>query len=122
MTNTQVGHTKRDATDEYIGRGPNGRDMLDTPIGQRGWLGNPYTVEDHGRAGCIERFRTAFEHRIKNDAEFRARVRELHGQTLGCWCQTVDADGPACHGEVIAEWADRLAATSDADTVPKTEY
>ena len=115
---TRVGHCKRDSTDVYIGRGPGGRDMLETPIGKRGWLGNPHTVEDHGREGSIERFRRAFEYRIENDGEFRARVRDLVGKRLGCWCQSLDADGPACHGEVIAEWADRLAAEND---VPKVE-
>jgi len=106
---TRVGHCKRDETDVYIGRGPNGRDMLSTALGARGWLGNPHTVEDHGREGCIERFRKAFEYRLENDDEFRHAVRQLHGKTLGCWCQSVRADGPACHGEVIAEWADKLA-------------
>jgi len=121
MTETQVGHTKRDATDVYIGRGPNGRGMLETPLGERGWLGNPHSVEDHGRAGCIERFRKAFEHRIETDPEFRARVRDLHGQTLGCWCQGVADDAPACHGEVIAEWADRLADTDSTETTHPRE-
>jgi len=106
---TKVGHTKADSTDVYIGRGPGGRDMLETPIGKRGWLGNPHTLEDYDREGSIKRFRKAFEHRLENDDEFRARVADLSGSTLGCWCQRVDADGPACHGEVIAEWADRLA-------------
>jgi hypothetical protein len=87
--------------------------MLSTPVGQRGWLGNPNTVEDHGREGSIERFRKAFEYRIDNDAEFRAAVQDLAGQTLGCWCQRVDDDSPACHGEVIAEWADRLTEEGD---------
>jgi hypothetical protein len=112
--NTLVGHCKRDETDVYIGRGPGGRDMLSTPVGKRGWLGNPHTVDDHGREGCIDRFRKAFEHRIENDETFRNAVRQLHGQTLGCWCQGVDDDGPACHGEVIAEWADRLADQESA--------
>jgi len=112
---TRVGHTKRDETDIYIGRGPGGRDMLSTPIGKRGWLGNPHTVEDHGREGSIERFRKAFEHRLENDPEFRARVRDLAGKTLGCWCQAVDEDAPACHGEVIAEHADRLVSGSGGD-------
>lgn len=106
---TQVGHCKRDSTDIYIGRGPDGRDMLTTAIGQRGWLGNPHTVADHGREGCIKRFRKAFEHRIDTDAEFRHRIKELSGKTLGCWCRSVTEDEPACHGDVIAEWADRLA-------------
>lgn len=106
---TRVGHCKADETDVYVGRGPGGRDMLETPIGKRGWLGNPHTVDDHGREGSIKRFRKAFEHRLENDPEFRERVRELHGKVLGCWCQRVDQDGPACHAEVIAEHADRLA-------------
>lgn len=109
-TRTRVGHTKRDETDVYIGRGPGGRDMLSTPVGDRGWLGNPHTVEDHGREGCIKRFRKAFVRRLEDDPEFRARVRDLAGKTLGCWCQGVDEDGPACHGEVIAEHADRLVS------------
>jgi hypothetical protein len=110
QTETAVGHTKRDETDVYIGRGPGGRDMLNTPVGRRGWLGNPHTVDDHGREGAIERFRRAFEHRLENDLEFRERVRQLAGSTLGCWCRQAHEDGPACHGDVIAEHADRLAA------------
>jgi hypothetical protein len=84
--------------------------MLDAKIGTRGWLGNPFTVEDYGREGCIEEFRDAFEERLETDDEFRAAVADLSGKTLGCWCQRVDEDSPACHGEVIAEWADRLGA------------
>jgi len=87
--------------------------MLNTPVGDRGWLGNPHRVEDHGREGSIERFRRAFEYRLQNDAEFRARVRDLAGSTLGCWCRGVDEDSPACHGDVIAEHADRLAQEAD---------
>jgi len=106
---TTVGHCKQDPTDVYVGRGPGGRGMLETPIGERGWLGNPHTVDDHGREGSIARFRKAFERRLETDPEFRARVRDLAGSTLGCWCQRLDADEPACHAEVIAEHADRFA-------------
>jgi hypothetical protein len=106
---TRVGHYERDETDVYIGRGPNGRDMLNTPVGKCGWLGNPHEFEDHGRRGSVERFRNVFEYRIKNDPEFRERIRQLAGKRLGGWCQSLQDDSPACHGEVIAEWADKLA-------------
>lgn len=106
---TLVGHCKRDQTDVYIGRGRGGADMLSTAPPARGWLGNPHRVEDHGREGCIIRFRKAFETRLENDPEFRRRVGHLAGKTLGCWCRSVDEDEPACHGDVIAEHADRLA-------------
>lgn len=107
---TKVGHTKADPTDVYVGRGRNQRHLLSVAKpGMRGWLGNPFTVEEYGRKTSIEKFRESFEDKLERDDEFRKAVRELHGMTLGCWCQQVDEDGPACHGKVIAEWADRLA-------------
>lgn len=107
---TRVGHWKADSCDVYVGRGRGGRDMLSVSSpGSRGWLGNPHTAEEYGREEAIKRFRKAFEHRLENDPEFRAAVRDLAGKTLGCWCQRLHADGPACHAEVIAEHADRLA-------------
>jgi len=107
---TRVGVCKQDATDVYVGRGDGGRSMHDTDIGTRGWLGNPYSVEDgYTRAEAIELFRQDFKDRLWNDDEFRAAVRELAGDVLGCWCQPLEANGPPCHAEVIAEYADRLA-------------
>lgn len=115
---TQVGHTKADPTDEYIGRGPGARDMTETPIGDRGWLGNPYALDDgYDRAESIRLFREDFETRLRTDDAFRDAVRSLAGQTLGCWCQRLSDESPACHGEVIAEHADRLATESqDSET------
>lgn len=109
MTDTRVGHCKADETDEYIGRGRDADDMLDVTPTHRGWLGNPFTLDGHSREESIRRFRMVFEWRLDADPAFREAVRELAGQTLGCWCQRLDEDSPACHGEVIAEHADRLA-------------
>jgi len=107
---TRVGHTKADPTDVYVGRGPSGRDMNQTEPGMRGWLGNPHPLDDaRSRAASIEAFRADFVAKLKSDDEFRAAVRDLAGKTLGCWCQRLDANEPACHAEVIAEWADKLA-------------
>lgn len=108
---TKVGHCKRDETDVYIGRGPGGRCLLNTGPLDYGWLGNPYPLDEaESRASSIENFRADFLALLKSDAEFRAEVEKLSGQTLGCWCQGVDESLPRCHGEVIAEWADKLAA------------
>lgn len=76
----------------------------------KGWLGNPFTVEEYGREESIRRFEEAFEHRLVYDARFRLAVRKLAGKVLGCWCQRLDEDEPACHAEVIAKHADRLAS------------
>lgn len=106
---TRVGHCKRNSTDVYAGRGPGGRAMDETEIGERGWLGNPYPLDEvESRAASIEAFRADFVARLKVDSEFREAVRELAGKTLGCWCQSLEDDHPACHAEVIAEQADRL--------------
>lgn len=119
---TRVGHCKADGTDVYVGRGPGGLDMFSTAIGQRGWLGNPHSVDDHGREGSIVLFRVAFEHRLELDGEFRAAVRQLAGQTLGCWCQRLDDDAPACHAEVITEHADRLYWKREAEQSDRYEW
>lgn len=107
---TRVGHCRKDNCSVYIGRADNGAShMMNTDIGKRGWLGNPFPVDEHGREGCIEKFRTEFEVLLNDDPEFKRAVRGLHGEILGCWCQRLNDDGPSCHGEIIAEWVDRLA-------------
>lgn len=114
LSRTRVGHCKRDETDVYIGRGNGQANMMDTEIGDRGWLGNPYTVDEYDRKESIALFAQDLVGRLTMEPEFRDAVEELSGKTLGCWCQRVDEDEPACHGEVIAHWADKLA-TGEAD-------
>lgn len=105
---TKVGHCKADNTDQYVGRGPNGRDMTNTPVGERGWLGNPYSLDSHSREESVEKFARDFCERLQADSNFAEAVASLKGDVLGCWCQGVDESEPACHAEVIAEAADIL--------------
>lgn len=111
-TDTLVGHCKRDETDVYIGRGPNGTALGDVPIGERGWLGNPFPLEKFSREESIARFDVALRAKLNSDEEFAAAVRSLSGERLGCWCQRLTECEPACHGEVIAHYADELAAAN----------
>lgn len=104
---TTVGHCKMDSTEYYIGRGQNQRHMLSDTVtpGDRGWLGNPYSLQDgFDREDSIKKFGKAFCDKLERDDEFREAVHDLEGDTLGCWCQREDEDSPACHGEVIAEY------------------
>jgi hypothetical protein len=112
---TRVGHCKQDETDVYAGRGPNGRDMFSVAKpGGRGWLGNPFPLADGiTREESVESFRQAFEDKLERDAEFREAVGDLAGKTLGCWCQRLGEDEPACHAEIIAEHAVRIARQRD---------
>ena len=116
MIETRVGHVRYDDTDVYAGRGAQNATIRNTDPTDRGWLGNPFTVEKFGREQAIRHYREAFERRLRDDPDFRAAVRQLHGQVLGCFCQRLhDDDGAACHAEVIAEHADRLATEVPAD-------
>lgn len=110
---TPVGHWRADEEqiDVYCGR--SGYDqqlghMQNTEIGKRGWLGNPFTLDDHSRASSLAKFRGYFEERLSNDQQLADAVAGLQGKTLGCWCRALDEAEPACHCDIIAEWADRL--------------
>ena len=106
---TRVGHCDHLNHHVYIGRSRGGDGhMLNTDIGKRGWLGNPYPKSKHGRRQCVDMFRQDFEKRLENDTEFREAVKNLQGLILGCYCQRLNDDGPLCHGEVIADHVDRL--------------
>jgi len=85
--------------DVYIGRADGGKShLMNTPISDPGWLGNPYRLSDgYTRERSIELFRHDFNWRLQQPA-FREAVEELHGQTLACHCKP-----KACHGDVIAE-------------------
>ena len=109
---TQVGHIRHDNIDTYVGRDSYGTShMNNTDVHSDGWLGNPYSVRQYGREMAIRKYAEDFTRRLESDAEFRAAVRSLHGQTLGCYCRSVDQDIPPCHADTIAKYADYLATT-----------
>lgn len=106
---SRVGKIHEDETDVYIGRGEGGDvHILNSEVGEYGWLGNPYPLSDYDREESIARFTRDFLDRIESDKEFRHAVAELKGENLGCFCQNLEDEGPACHGEVIAHVADLL--------------
>lgn len=99
---TRVVHCKRERYDVYIGRG------RDPKTGARGPWGNPFSHQ----AGTLAQFRVGsreeaierFEQYLLDTPELMARLHELKGKTLGCWC----APKP-CHGDVLARLADALS-------------
>jgi hypothetical protein len=63
-----------------------------------GRWGNPYRVEDHGRAEAVALFRQY----VLGDAALLAAVRrELRGRDLACWCRPAEL----CHADVLLELA-----------------
>jgi hypothetical protein len=72
---------------------------------------NPFKITPaQSREAVIARFRAY----VLENPELRAALPELRGKTLGCWCAPVGgltaADPIVCHGQVLAQLADGLAA------------
>jgi len=90
MARTRVVHCKREPYDVYIGRpGP--------------W-GNPFVIgRDGGRAEVIRKY----EAWLLRQPQLLARLGDLRGKVLGCWCAPLP-----CHGDVLARLAD-AGATGD---------
>lgn len=79
-------------------------------------LGNPFIVGTHGTAeACVARFRDlltglvrmypvpcpAYLDQVAAKDRILARLSELRGKNLACWCKP----GEACHADVLLEMA-----------------
>ncbi len=87
---TRVVNLKKQPYDVYIGRGS--------------IFGNPFTHKDGTTAEFIVESRSVavekYREYIMNKPELLARIPELKGKTLGCFCKPL-----SCHGDVLAELA-----------------
>lgn len=96
MERTRVGHCKIDRCDVYIGR--------PSP-----W-GNPFSHKEGTKAefvvGSVEEAVASYEAWIKTQPQLIARLPELQGKLLGCWCKTPRKPDAPCHGDVLARLAD----------------
>lgn len=105
----RVVHCRKEAFDCYIGR-----QMPKYPdLKASGW-GNPYKDgldTPAGRQSAIDRYREW----VLTQPRLLARLPELRGRVLGCWCAPLgglpgDLHGRVCHGEVLAALADGWCA------------
>jgi len=94
LTHTKVVNVHKEPKGSYvyIGRAGHGED---------GYFGNPFRGS--------HRFTNVYDYlvwadaRLKTDAVFVERVRNLHGERLGCFCY------PAlCHGDALVALAEEL--------------
>lgn len=87
LRSTTVVNVRTQACDVYIGRAV------------RGWpaspFGNPFRVTSElPRGQAIAQYRQW----IQSQPALLARLEELRGKRLGCWCKP-----RACHGDVLVE-------------------
>jgi hypothetical protein len=78
------------------------RPAYDVYIGRRQWCGkelfdaspwaNYYSVKRYGREEAIRRY----EEKLRNTPELMARLPELKGKVLACWCKPLP-----CHGDAL---------------------
>lgn len=69
-------------------------------IGRPSKWGNPFLLgKDGSRQEVIQKFREW----ISQNGKLLSDLVELKGQKLGCWCHP-----QACHGDVLAELADKI--------------
>ena len=71
-------------------------------IGRGSRWGNPYTVATHGRQRCIILFAQAFNRETGVLHYLQGRLDLLKDKILVCYCMP-----EACHGEILAQAADR---------------
>lgn len=87
---TKIVHCKREKYDVYIGRPSD--------------FENKYRIGPDGtREEVIEKYKVYFYKRLENDPVFKAKVRNLAGCTISCWCKP-----KACHGDIIIEYLEGL--------------
>jgi hypothetical protein len=94
--------------DVYIGRRPGRfRHMLPRFFvdGTDGYFGNPHVIDGAtSREQAVRAFEESARRRLREDPEYRDRVRTLEGKRLFCYCAP-----QACHGEVLERMAGELA-------------
>ena len=102
QSGTRVVH-RSEPHDVYIGRGRGGDGHLkNTEIGETGWLGNPYKLDDgYSRKQSLALYWADLSYRIEHDPEFSCALARLKGQRLACYCRSSHEDEPACHGDVL---------------------
>lgn len=90
---TKVVNLRRDTYDVYIGRGS--------------LWGNPFVI---GKDGTREEVIAKYKQWIVTQPHMLARLHELQGKTLGCYCAP-----KICHGDILARMAEEVSMYSEKE-------
>lgn len=91
--NNLVVHCKRKQYDVYIGRGS----IWGNPFSHRQGTAARFVVGS--RKEAID----SYEAYLLDNDELMARLVELKGKVLGCWCSPL-----TCHGDVLVKYANEV--------------
>lgn len=92
---TTVVNLSHDKYDVYIGRFSPAKSLE-----QSVWA-NPFKI---GPDGSRDQVLALYAQHIQNNPDLMARIHELRGKRLGCWCKP-----KACHGDILAKLAEGLS-------------
>lgn len=98
MKTTVVNIKETKDYDVFIGR--SGWDIPINKNGHDGYFGNPFHLKpNEPRGSTLRKYKEYFHSALEIDPEFKARVEELRGKKLGCFCKP-----NKCHGDIIANY------------------
>jgi hypothetical protein len=73
------------------------KEKYDVYVGRPSFFGNPFMIgRDGNRAEVIEKYAIW----LVSQPGVLARIKELRGKRLGCWCAP-----EACHGDILSRLA-----------------
>jgi len=72
------------------------RNPHDVYIGRPSKWGNPFSVEEYGRAEAIAKYEEYVLDNLRTGIWAEEELLELDGKILGCWCAP-----KACHGDIL---------------------
>lgn len=81
------------------------KESFDIYIGRGSLWGNPFTVEQYGRAQCIEMYRAYIIKSLETEPGLLDELMKLDGKRLGCFCKPLP-----CHGDVLVELIEKAKA------------
>jgi hypothetical protein len=94
---TTVVNVRHAPYDIYIGRQNNRYGLPESPFH------NPYRIpQDGGRTEVLDKYHA----HLLSRPDLLARLPELRGKVLACWCKPYE-----CHGDILAELADAEEGT-----------
>jgi len=89
---TRVVHVRREKFDIYIVRSIK-------EFHESIWH-NPFRVEFGCGRDCVC---DKYEAYVRSRPDLMARLGELRGKTLGCWCKNKGGTGKRCHGDTLVK-------------------
>jgi hypothetical protein len=104
MADTRIVHVLREKFDVYIGRANARYGLPASPFA------NPFKI---GRDGDRDQVIAQYRAWLLARPDLLARLPELRGKVLACWCKQLTSDIP-CHGNVLVELTESESEMPDA--------